>query len=135
MLEAVDSVNHTAPSGATASRPSFAIGVDRGKVAMAPDWEMWAMARTVASVYHAEPSAAAASPMGSRFCVPLVNRSIFPWRQRPMASDNSMVNQMAPSGAAATAVGISLARSIRYSMQPGADLDLERQTIRPRASS
>src|SRR4029453_3980818 len=124
MLEAVDPENHTAPSGAPASRPSFAIGVDRGKVAMAPDWDMWAMARTVASVYHAEPSAAPASPRGPNFCVPLASRSILPWRQRPMASENSMVNQTAPSGAAATAVGISLARSIGYSMQPGAGRNL-----------
>ena len=76
------------------------------------------MARLRESVYHAEPSASAASPSGSRFSLPLATFSILPSFNRPMASDISMVNHTAPSRATAMLTGMSVLAGIRCSTNP-----------------
>src|SRR3989442_12289653 len=115
------SANHTAPAGATASRPSLASGMDSVNAVMAPSGEMRATARAGLSVNHAYPSASTASPSGSTFSFPLGSRSLPPFRSTPMASENSIVNQTAPWGLTATAAGMSVVLSIRYSVKPGGD--------------
>ena len=86
-LTVVGSANQTAPSGATARRPSLATGVARSNEVMDPSLDIREIARMRESVYHAEPSASAASPSGSRFSLPLASFSILPSFNRPMASE------------------------------------------------
>ena len=66
-LAVVTSANQTEPSGATASRPSWTMGVDNGNERMLPSGEIREIARTGVSVYQAPPVASTASPSGSRF--------------------------------------------------------------------
>src|SRR6266851_1228228 len=134
-LAVVTSANQTAPSGATANRPRLTIGVDSGNERMLPSGEIREIARFGVSVYQTPPAASTASPSGSRFWVPLGKRSILPFRNTAIASENSMVNQTAPLGATASAVGISVLTSMRYSIKPGSDQGLNRQTRTPRPAT
>src|SRR5438309_5380339 len=104
------------------------MGVESANERMPSSDEMREIARIGVSVYQAPPAASTASPSGSRFWVPLGKRSILPFRNTAIASENSMVNQTAPLGATARAVGISVLTSMRYSIKPGSDQGPSRQT-------
>jgi hypothetical protein len=67
------------------------------------------------SVYQTLPSGAAARPIGSTLLPDFGSRSTWPSRTRPSAAAPSIVNQIAPSGAAATATGMSCRWAIGYS--------------------
>src|ERR1700730_216847 len=134
-LAVVISPNQTAPSGAMAKRPSLTMGVDSGKDWICPSDEMCEIARIGVSVYQAPPAPSAASPSGSRFWGPLGIRSILPFRNTPIASENSMVNQTAPLGPIASAVGMSVLASIGYSLKLGSDRRPRRQTRAPKPAA
>src|SRR5215471_1251108 len=119
MLSAVLSANHTAPSGAMASWLSRAMGVPVSANEVTAPYDVTRdTARAGESVNHAALSAAMASPIGSTLGLPLGIFAILPSRSTPIASEDSMVNQMLPSRPTATAVGMSLAPGIRYSTKP-----------------
>src|SRR5690349_25103739 len=101
-----------------AKRPNLTIGVDSGKDWMLPSDEMCEIARIGVSVYQAPPAPSAASPSGSRFSEPLDIRSILPFRNTPIASENSIVNHTAPLGPISRAVGMSVLASMGYSLNP-----------------
>src|SRR6185295_15164322 len=109
------SANHTAPSGATASRPSRAIGVFSGKDLISPLGSMREICTSVGSTNHAAPCASTARPTGSTFFLLLGRRCTLPSWIIPTASAKPIVNHTVSSGPAATAVGISLATVIAYS--------------------
>src|SRR4029077_15649950 len=97
-LAVVISPNQTAPSGAMARRLSLTMGVESGKDGTIPSDEKCEIARIGVSVYQAPPAPSAASPSGSRFWEPFDKRSILPFRNMPIASENSIVNQTVPLG-------------------------------------
>src|SRR5262245_51021529 len=118
MLYADSSTNQTAPSGAATSRASLATGVERANDATTPSRDTLEINRLGPSVYQAPPAPSTARPSGSKFSRPFAIRSIRPFRRTPIASEKSIVNHTAPSGPTATAVGMSRAPTIRYSVKP-----------------
>ena len=116
MLYDVLSANHTAPSAAAVMRPRRAFGVPSLMDCTSPVADTATIETVAASVTQTLPAVSTAMPIGSVLREPLANRSTFPARTTPTASEKSMLNQTLPSGATATAVGMSVGTGIAYSI-------------------
>ncbi len=115
---ALASANHTAPSGAMASRPSLATGVSRLKAVIVPSDDARPIFCFDASVYHARPALSTARPSGSTLSVPFGSFWICPSRKSPMVSEDSSVNHTVPSRAAAMPTGMSVRLGSLNSWKP-----------------
>src|SRR3712207_2007427 len=75
-----------------------------------------------------------ANPNGSRLFGPFSSVSTLPSRRMPSALEESIVNQTAPSGATAIAVGMPPAGGSGYSTKPGDAHGPKRQAATPTAA-